>query len=213
MGCAPSPHAELAVPAPRLRVRRRRPRWLHDDAGGRRLHHAVCAGDCRPCRDGHHGRVAPRRRRRLPRRHRSRRVAVPDRRDRDRRVQRAAGARLRRGGAVDRCDADFDAVPQSWPARRGRRARRRGIGDRRADRPRDPRLGPRRHRGGGRARARTPHVSRPATSTGGWRRAASSTSVTTWSTTSCGPAACLRCSWAALRNGRHSISTRSPGSG
>ena len=44
-------------------------------------------------------------------------------------------------------------VPQPRPARRGRRARRRRIGDRRADRRRDPALGPPGHAGRRRARA------------------------------------------------------------
>ena len=41
LGLAPAAHAQLAVPAPRLRLRGRRPRRLHDDAGGRRVPRGV----------------------------------------------------------------------------------------------------------------------------------------------------------------------------
>ena len=87
---------ELAVPAPRLRLRRRRPRRVHDDAGGRRVHHRLREGHRGPGADRHDGDVGAPHRWRLPRHDRPRRMGVPDRRARDRRVQRAARARLRR---------------------------------------------------------------------------------------------------------------------
>ena len=123
-----------------------------------------------------------------------------------------AVAALRRGRAGVGDDAHADGVPQSRPARRGWRAGRRRVGERRADRPRDPTLGPAGDAGGRRARARAPHLPGPRTSTGGWRRRACSTSATTRWTTSCGPAGCRRCSWRGRPSGPRSTSTRSPAS-
>ena len=66
------------------------------------LHHRLREGHRGPGADRHDGDVGAPHRRRLPRHDRPRRVALPDRRPRNRRVQRAAGARLRRGGARHR---------------------------------------------------------------------------------------------------------------
>ena len=58
-------------------------------------------------------------------------------------------------------DAHADDVPQPRPARRGRRAGGRRVGERGADRPRDPALGPAGHVGRRRARPGAPRVPRP----------------------------------------------------
>ena len=139
----------------------RRSRRLHDDARGRRLHHAVCTRGRRARAAGHDGDVGTCRRRRLPRRHRPGRVAVHDRRARDRRVQRAPRARLRRGGAVVGGDADADGVPQSRTssptAACSSSARRRAA----CRSPTRSALGPPGHVGRRRARARAARVPRP----------------------------------------------------
>ena len=66
VGLASAAHAELAVPASRPRLRRRRPRRLHDHARGRRLHRGVCQGDRRAGADRHDGDVGATYRRRVP---------------------------------------------------------------------------------------------------------------------------------------------------
>ena len=93
--------------------------------------------------------------------------------------------------AVDHV-GDAARLPHPAVAARRRRARRRGVGDRRPARRGDPRLGPPGDAGGRRARPPAAHVPRAATSSGGSRPPASSTSATTRSTTSCAPATCPR---------------------
>ena len=126
---------------------------------------------------------------------------------------------------VPRVPAFAEAVPASVTtltpmeyrnpdrARRGWGAGRRRVGDRGADRPRDPALGPSGHAGRRRARARARACTGVATSTGGWRRPACSTSATTRSTTSCARAACRRCSSEDRPSAPRSTSTRSPSIG
>ena len=53
VGLAAAAHPQLAEPAPRLRLRRRRPRRLHDDARGHLVHRAVRRGRRRPGADRH----------------------------------------------------------------------------------------------------------------------------------------------------------------
>ena len=101
---------------------------------------------------------------------------------------------VRRGGARVGDDAHADGVPQSGRARRGWGAGRRRVGDRRADRARDPALGPSGHVGRRESTSRASRRTGAGTSTGGWRRRACSTSATTRWTTSCARAACRRCS-------------------
>ena len=96
----------------------RRPGRVHDDAGGRRVHHRLREGHRRAGAHRHDGHVGASHRRRVPRHDRSRRVGVPDRRARDGRVQRAARARLRRGGPRVGDDAHArwsTATPTSSP--------------------------------------------------------------------------------------------------
>ena len=104
----------------------------------------------------------------------------------------ANGAGDRRGHPVGGRQRHAAHLPVTRPARRRRGARRRRIGHRRAARRRDP---PQRA-----ARSRSPSASTcgcraptaAATSSGGWRPPACSTSATTRSTTSSGPATSRR---------------------
>ena len=75
---------------PGYAYRGRRPRRVHDDAGGRRLHHRLCEGDRGPGAVRHDGDVGAPHRRRVLCHDRPGRVAVPDGRARIGRVQRAA---------------------------------------------------------------------------------------------------------------------------
>ena len=159
MGLAAAAHAELAEPAARLRLRGRRSRRLPHDAGDHRLHRALCRCDFGPGPDPHQRDLGAPQRRRLQGHHQPGRLALPDRRARNRRVQHPAGPSGRRGGAVGDRHAHADAVPQSGSARGRGRARRRRLGHRHADRRRDPPLGPTRDPRGGRARPRAARLS------------------------------------------------------
>ena len=85
---------------------------------------------------------------------RPRHVARPERRDRHRPLRRAVRAAVRRRGSPpDVVQVVPTPLPQPARASRGRRAGRRGLGDRRPARRRDPRLGP-----AGDARRRPAHA-------------------------------------------------------
>ena len=152
MGLASAAHPQLAVSAPRSRLRRRRPRRLHDDARGRRVHRRLREGDRRAGPDRHDRDLGVPDRRRLSGRHGPGRVAVPDRRARHRLVQRAPPARRGRTGAVVGGEPHAHDLPQPGSARRRWRAGGGGIGERRADRQRAPTLRASGHPGRGRTR-------------------------------------------------------------
>ena len=115
LGFAAAADAQLAEPAAGLRLRRRRSRRLHDDAGGGRLHLAA-SPTCRPPRCGRTPRS--RRSRRMDAGYRvvtdQRRVPLPHRGAGERRLQRAERAgRLRRGAALGRvCHAARLSQPE-----------------------------------------------------------------------------------------------------
>ena len=213
VGLAAAAHAQLAVPAARLRLRGRRPRRLHDDARGRRLHRRLREADRRAGADRHDGDVgAP---------HRRTATGSPP----TRASGSAATVVLATGAfnvphvpavaaAVPAVgdDAHADGLPQPGQLADGGVLVVGASATRRADRPRDPALGPAGHAWPSASTCAGRACTGAATSTGGWRRPACSTSATTRSTTSCGPAACRRCSWPARPSGPPSTSTRSPAS-
>ena len=102
----------------------------------------------------------------------------------------ASGASVRRRAAI--VDHVGDAArPTAAPvAARRRRARRRGVGDRRPARRRDPRARDARSRWRSASTSACHVPTAGATSSGGPRPPASSTSATTRSTTSCAPGTC-----------------------
>ena len=173
MGLAPPAHAELAVPAPRLRLRRRRPRRVHDDARGRRLHHRLREGHRRAGADRHDGDVgAPR--------PTTATASRPTRASGSARPSCSPPAR----STCRACPSFAEAVPASVTTLTPMDYRNPGeladggvlvVGASatgRADRPRDPALGPSGHAGRRRARAgpaRLPGPRHPLVDGGGRR--------------------------------------------
>ena len=184
LGLAAAADAELAEPAARLSLRRRRSRRLHDDGRGDRVHLALRRGGRRAGAHAHHGHLGQRRPTTVT--HvatEQRRAPLPQRGAGERRLQRRqrAGAPAGRAG-VDRV-RHAARLPQSDAAARGRRAGRRRVGHRRAAGRRDPPLGPPRDAVGRRARAAAADLSRPRRAVVDGRARASGTSATTRSTT------------------------------
>ena len=118
VGLAPPAHPELAVPPARLRVPGRRPRRLHDDARGRRLHRGLREGGRRPGADRHDGDVGAPLRARLPRHDRPGRVGLRRRRAGVRSVQRAARAGHQRNQAGLRRNSSLASSTRRGSARR-----------------------------------------------------------------------------------------------
>ena len=158
VGFAAAAHTQLAEPASRVRVRRRRPRRLHDDARGHLVHRAVRRRRGRPgahWNDRHRpaagvGRV---------RRHDQRGVVERlDGRAGDRVLQRRPCPRVRRQHPGRHRRGDRGRVPEPGPARRRWRADGRSVGDGHPARRRDPPLGPPGHDRRRSPRARPAHV-------------------------------------------------------
>ena len=212
LGLAAAAHAELAEPAARPPLRRRRPGRVHDHA---------------PRWSRSSSGFAARSRRRCAPTRPSPRCAAPTtatvvttdqrRRSRARTVVLASGAcnRADRAGArAPPCRPSVEQLhavrlPQPRPARRRRRARRRRVGDRRPARRRAAAVRPAGHALRRRARADAAHLPGPRRAVVDGRVRASGTSATTRSTTSPAPGGCRRRSSSAPRSGRRSTSTRS----
>ena len=160
VGLAAAAHAQLAEPAPRLPLRRRRPRRLHDDARGHLLHRALRRRRRRPGADRHHGHRATADVGRVRRHHRS---GLLERADGRRWRPGPATSPICRGSSptfrrsIDMVDARD--VPQPGPTRRRWRARRRSVGDGHPARRRDPPFGPTGDAGRRRPRARPARLS------------------------------------------------------
>ena len=181
------------------------PRWIHDDAGGGRIHRPLCAHISDARSKPHQRDFRPRRRGRLSSRHRPRRVVVRGRRVGERRLQLAGdsgvAARVagvgRVGGAARVSQSRANSNPAacwwsghrraecSWPMKSSVRGVTYG------------------------SRSASTFVCRAriaaATSSAGWKCSACSTSATTRSTTSSGRAACRRRNSSARRKGPTSI--------
>jgi hypothetical protein len=161
LGFAAAAHAELAEPAPGLPLQGRRSRRVSHDARDGCFPAMVRAADLRACADAYDGDPRAAHGGRVHRSDRPGRVAHPGARARERRVQHRERAGVRGRCAAGNRGAHADAVPQSGPARAGRRARSRRFCHRRAARRRDPALGARGHPRRGRAHPHAAALPRP----------------------------------------------------
>ena len=160
LGLTAPADAELARQPPGRRRRWPSPRRLHDRRRGRRAHRALRHNRRRPGRRPHHGHPARRKSRRLRGRHRPRRLDLRGRGHRQRRLCGGVRAGVRcRAATVDHV-GDAARLPHPTVAAPRRRARRRGIGDRRPARRGGPRIGPPGHPGRRRTRPHATHVPR-----------------------------------------------------